>query len=134
MWQQLLQTNQSVMLRLTSFREIIYDAMYDHVKEGLYPQEFGFREKRSAVLQLLFYLNKFYEFFDPANQQLSALYLNFCKTFDTVSHGTFLLKISEIMIGGILLKLRKCYLTNRLQYIHRRDRRSRNSVVNSGVP
>ena len=78
-------------------------------------KHFGFQRKRSEVVQLLLYLNEVSEFLYTENDELSALFLYFSKTFNTVPQDTLLRKLLDIGILGTSLNLLKSYSNNRLQ-------------------
>ena len=119
------------MLRLTSFRQKFLRCHLRPRQGKTSPTRDRFPEKRSAVWQLLFYINKVHENFDTENQKLSALYLDFSEAIGTGPHCTLLRKFSDMGIGGTSIKLPKSYLTNILQCVQIQDKRSINDVVTS---
>ena len=64
------------------FEKIIFDNIYPNVQPFLQNAQYGFRQKRSAVLHIVQFLSKVYELYGDKNvQTLSVLYLDFSKTF-----------------------------------------------------
>lgn len=48
---------------------------------------------------------------------VTGVFLDLAKTFDTVDHHLLLEKLGKSRIRGVVQKLFRCYLTNRLQYV-----------------
>ena len=72
-------------------------------------------KKRSAILQLLVFLDRIPEYNDEKElENLSVLYLDFSKAFNTVPHN-LIRKMRNFGIGGKLLKLINSYLSGRVQ-------------------
>ena len=96
--------------------KVIFDWLYPVVRQKLHDSQFGFREGRSAIIQLLCFLDKVYLLNDLlAIDELTVFYLDFEKAFDKVPHDLLLLKIHKMGIGGTALKLFANYLDNRKQ-------------------
>ena len=114
---------------------IIFDEIYPLVQEKLHTEQFGFRKKRSATLQLLLFLDRIYKYNDDNEvENLSVLYLDFSKAFDTVPHSRLLEKVQNFGIGGKLLKLVHSYLSDRKQVVKIRNTLSTPLAETSGVP
>ena len=64
--------------------------------------QYGFRNKRSTVLQLLKVLDQWTEMLDEDNC-LDVLYLDFSKAFDTVPHCRLMTKLQAYGICGKML-------------------------------
>ena len=117
------------------FEKFLFDPIYEHVKSYLHKNQFGFRKRRSATLQLLLFLDTIYELNDlPDNKELAVLYLDFAKAFDTVPHSQLIKKISDFGIGRKVLKLIKSYLIGRQQAVKLNKSLSKTEPVTSGVP
>ena len=70
-------------------------------------------------LHSLIFLYTVYKNFDnEAIKDLSILYLDFAKAFDTVPHNMLMQKLYNIGVGGKLIQLISSYLTNCKQYIN----------------
>ena len=89
--------------------------------------------RKSTVLQLIISLQAIYNNVDT-NTDCYALYLDFSKAFDSVSHATLLEKLRLFGIGGSLLRLLSSYLTNRVQCVKLNNIISASLPVTSGVP
>ena len=117
------------------FEKLLFDAIYELVKDQLHANQYGFRKHRSATLQLLVFLDKLYELNDNEKQkELTVLYLDFAKTFDTVPHELLLRKVALFGVGGNLLKLIASYLTDRVQFVKINNHEYTKQNVTSGVP
>ena len=115
--------------------KVIFDGIYKRTRDRLHESQFSFRERRSATIQLLVFLDRLYEFYDKVEtDQLAVLYLDSVKAFDTVPHDILIQKIENYGIGGKLLSIIKSYLTDRKQYVRIEDSRSTPKAVTSGVP
>ena len=57
------------------FQKLLFDTIYSKVGITLHENQYGFCRKRSAVLQLLAFLNKVNEYFDDITaRELTVLY------------------------------------------------------------
>ena len=63
-----------------------------------------------------------------------GVYLDFSKAFDTVDHGTLLLKLEHNGVRGSALKWFKSYLSDRQQYVTYNGVSSQLKNINCGVP
>ena len=70
------------------------------------------------------------------NRRLSvdAIYIDFRKAFDSVSHPKLITKLISVGISGNLLNWITAFLTNRTQCVKMADRMSNKLPVISGVP
>ena len=60
------------------FERMLFDHIYSFVHSFLHAQQFGFRKKRSAILQLLVFLDRIHQYNDDKElENLSVLYLDF---------------------------------------------------------
>ena len=74
------------------YEKVMFDALYETVKDRLHASQYGFRKKCSATLQHLTFLDRLCELNDTdSQQQLCVLYIDFAKAFDSVPHN-FLIK------------------------------------------
>ena len=74
------------------------------------------------------------KFDNQAIKDLSILYLEFAKAFDTVPDNFLMQKLYNIGVGGKLIQLISLYLTNCKQYVKSNDEVSDLIDVTSGVP
>ena len=106
------------MLRLEGLRKNIFDNIYPKVQHFLENAQYGFRQKRSAVLQMVQFLSKVYELYDDKNvQTLSVLYLDFSKAFDKVLHSILVAKLRNIGLGIQIQDTIQDCLTDRMQFV-----------------
>ena len=115
------------------FERLLFNKLFDFFTPQLSGSQFGFMRRKSTVLQLIFYLQAIYNNVDT-NTDCYALYLDFSKTFDSVSHATLLAKLRLFVIGGSLLSLLSSYLTNRVQCVKLNNIITASLPVTSGVP
>ena len=117
------------------FEGILFDHIYSFVHSSLHAQQFGFRKKRSPIIQILVFLDRIHQYNDDKElENLSVLYLDFCKAFDTVPHNLLIRKVRNIGIGGKLLKLINNYLSGRVQSVKLNNTVSPPLRVTTGVP
>ena len=117
------------------FERVLFNHLYPLIEDQLDDRQFGFRQKRSAVLQLLIYLQEVYAKADDAKtNELFVLYVDFKKAFDKVAHTNLVEKLKKFGIGGKLLQLLASYLTGRQQRVKIQNVKSNFSKVTSGVP
>ena len=97
--------------------------------------QYGFRRKRSAVLQMVQFLSKVYEFYNDKNvQTLSVLYLEFFKAFEKVPHSILVAKLRNIGLGIQIQDIMQDYLTDRMQFVKINKSSSTLKEVTSDVP
>ena len=62
------------------FEKLIFDKIYYFFERKLHPSQYGFRKRRSATLQLITFLDQFFEYNDlEKTRELRVLYLDFAK-------------------------------------------------------
>ena len=91
---------------------IVYDQVMDHINYLFTPHQFGFLPGRSALQQLIIYINSLLEA-KQHNKQMDVVYMDFRKAFDSVSHHKLLTKLRCIGIQGNLLLWFQSYLSSR---------------------
>ena len=107
----------------------------NHVKGTLHDSQFGFPPQRSAIIQMLCFLEQLYNNVDSiAHEELFVLYSDFQKAFDTVAHHSVVAKLLESRIGGQELRLIANYCDDRKQRIRIGTTKSSLRDVTSGVP
>ena len=116
-----------------AFERIIFDNLYNHIRNKICTSQFGFVKKRSTILQLISFLDNVYNCIDN-NNNLYCAYLDFSKAFDKVSHTALLSKARKFGIGGNLLKLLASYLADRRQCVKIDGIFSSLRGIQSGVP
>ena len=113
---------------------LLYGSIVNFFKGLITDSQYGFRERRSVILEMITYLDKIYKFCSDNNRESSSLLFDFSKAFDQIDHGIPLRKINCIGIGGKLFEILKSYLTDRLQYVKIGNLKSKSPPVTSGVP
>ena len=66
--------------------------------------------------------------------QVSSVFLDLRKAFDTVDHGILLMKLENAGIRGIPLELMKNYMEDRYQYVENNSQKSNIRRCTIGVP
>ena len=98
------------------FEKFMFKKLYEHVKGTLHDSQFGFRPQRSAIIQMLCFLDQLYKELDSiAHHELFVFYLDFQKAFDTVPHHSVVAKLTESGIGEKALRLIANYCDDRKQ-------------------
>jgi len=95
--------------------------------------QFGFRNKRNCVLQLIDVLDDWTKAYD-AGKQIDTIYLDIKKAFDTVPHKRLLHKLEGYGIGGEILEWVADFLKNRRQRVVVKGEESTWENVTSGIP
>ena len=108
---------------------VAYFDDYNLYTEG----QFGFRKKRSCVLQLLKVIDKLLGLIDNGNS-VDIIYFDFRKAFDTVPHERLLIKLQRYGISGKVLSWIRCFLSDRVQKVRLGNESSEEGKVLSGIP
>ena len=95
---------------------LVREDIITHMRENkLFSKyQYGFINKRSTTLQLLYVLDEWIEILDQGGT-IDAVYLDFMKAFDKVPHKRLLHKLSAYGIGGQAHKWIESFLTGRTQ-------------------
>ena len=116
------------------FERLLFDEIYSHVEHFLHQSQFGFRKKRSAVLQLLCFLDQVSKCDDDKSaNDLIVFYIDFQKAFDKVPHKP-IEKIRNLGFGGKLLGTIAIYLQNRHQFVNINGISFKVKQITSSVP
>ena len=95
-------------------------------------QQHGFLSKRSTLTNLLETMDDWS--ISINNKQLqTAIYIDFSKAFDTVSHSKLLIKLNSYGIRGDLLSLIGDFLSDRTQRTRVGSRLSTSTTLTSGI-
>ena len=114
------------------FKKFLFDQLYEHSRHKLHENQFGFRRQRSAVVQLVLFLDSVYKKFDDKNiKELAVIYLDFAKAFGKVAHHLLIDKLKKF---GKLLNILISYLDKRKQFVKIENASSNLIQVSSGVP
>ena len=117
------------------FERIIHNQMYDYFNDNnlLAEQQYGFRKLHStefAAVKLADYISKQME----SGKIPCSLYIDLSKAFDTLCYDILLHKLRYYDFSGIELKLLRCYLRNREQYVKYNNYQSELIDISTGVP
>ena len=78
--------------------------------------QYGFREKRGCILQLLTVFDTWSQYID-SDIPVDTIFLDFRKAFDSVPHKRLLLKLERLGVSGNVLKWISSFLSNRSQRV-----------------
>ena len=95
--------------------------------------QYGFRQNRGCILQLLKVVDEWSKDIDM-NKQIDCIYLDFQKAFDTVPHKRLLKKLEAFGIKGHVLEWLQDFLSNRRQRVVVNGTFSNWKPVLSGIP
>ena len=114
---------------------LIREEVIKHMRDNklFSPLQYGFIDRRSTTLQLLYVLDEWTEIIDSGGT-IDAVYMDFMKAFDKVPHVRLLKKLESYGIGGVLLKWISSFLTGRKQRVRVGSATSEWSAVTSGIP
>ena len=112
-------------------REKIIQHMRDNNLFGKH--QYGFIDRRSTTLQLLYILDEWREILDDGGT-VDVVYMDFMKAFDKVPHERLLAKLSAYGIGGDVLTWIRSFLLNRKQRVKVGEATSEWKEVTSGIP
>lgn len=113
--------------------KIVTDQLSIAVRRYIIPNQHGFFRGRSVDSNLISYTEVILDALDN-NCQVDAVYTDFAKAFDKVSHERLLLKLWHFGIHGDLFRWIKSYIENRSQAVAVGGYTSQFRSVTSGVP
>ena len=124
----------SIMPKLSLiFERILFDHIYPRIRCHISSRQYGFMSRRSTCTQLIDFLDTVYQSID-INIEVTSVYFDYRKAFDSVSHDKLLSKMAYMGFDEPFLKLFRSYLTDRLQAVKINDAVSSFMPVTSGVP
>uniref|UniRef100_A0A1B6KRG9 Reverse transcriptase domain-containing protein n=1 Tax=Graphocephala atropunctata TaxID=36148 RepID=A0A1B6KRG9_9HEMI len=115
------------------FESLVLDIIQLAFKHILDEEQHGFISGRSTVTNLLCFQNHVLDAFSRSNQ-VDAIYVDFSKAFDRISHSHLRAKLGAYGINGPLLHWFHSYLTDRQQTVKFATKKSKPFVPTSGVP
>ena len=117
------------------FEKVRYSRLSSFLERNkiLLNNQFGFRKHHSTYMALMILLDKIVKALEN-DDNVIGIYLDFSKAFDTVDHGTCLLKLGHNGVRGSALKWIKSYLSDRQQYVTYNGVSSQLKNINCGVP
>ena len=95
--------------------------------------QFGFRKHKSTDMAIHTLVDKFYESIENDKYML-AVFIDFSRAFDTISHDILLKKLHFYGFRGKAHEWIKNYLTNRKQFVAYKNSYSHIGEINVGVP
>ena len=113
----------------------MYNRLLAHINANnlLYKFQFGFRNKYSPNLAMIYLIDKISNALQNGDLVL-GLFLDFSKAFDTVDHDILLDKLEFYGIRGCAHDWFKSYLTNRKQFVEFDSHTSSLLSITCGVP
>lgn len=127
-------------ISLTSIpSKIMEHVIFKHLSSFLEDNSFfndaqhGFRRNFSCETQLLLLTNDLSLNIDTGHYTI-AVFLDFAKAFDKVSHELLLLKLYTLKIDPNVLQWIESFLSDRCQFVHANNTDSHLCPVTSGVP
>ena len=113
--------------------KILFDFVYNRVRDELSNAQHGFRCRRSTFTQLLDYIDKVFSSCD-GNIDYYSVNFDDQKAFDTVSHNKLLFKLRAFGFADAFIELLSSYLSGRTQRNRINVSLSSCTAVPSGVP
>lgn len=115
------------------FEIVLFNRIYETVKDTISPGQHGFLPKRSTLTNLL----SFTQYNQEAIQnktQVDVIYTDMEKAFDKVRHKLIIDRLLGAGVHGDLVGLMHSYLTHRRHYVEVKGAKSASYVSASGVP
>ena len=111
------------------------DDMLKHLRQNnlITPHQHGFLSRKSTLSNLISTLNNWFKA-RVDRKNVHAVYTDFSKAFDTVSHPKLIHKIKSYGFKGEVLEWLTAFLSNRSQFVDVKGSESRHCPVLSGVP
>ena len=118
-----------------TLESIVREKIIQHMRDNnlFSKHQYGFIDRRSTTLQLLYILDEWTEILDDGGT-VDVVYMDFMKAFDKVPHERLLAKLSAYGIGGDVLTWIRSFLLNRKQRVRVREATSEWKEVTSGIP
>lgn len=115
------------------FELLVYKYIYAKVKNIIILEQHGFFKGRSLESNLILYTEDLLGSFEE-KVQVDAVYTDFSKAFDKISHNLLLGRLADVGINGSLLRWVESYIKNRSQFVSVQGYSSESFVATSGVP
>ena len=117
------------------FEKVVFNQLYKYLDKFnlLYKSQYGFRKGHSCEFAAMEVTDKIFNNLDKRKLPL-ALFLDFSKAFDTINHDILIDKLKHYGVTDVALKWFRSYLTNRKQFVLYKDKKSKESVITTGVP
>lgn len=114
------------------FEKLVHEAVLFHVLPYLNESQHGFLPRKSTVTNLVEYVSFLAQKLDR-KAQIDAIYLDFSKAFDKISHRLLLAKLSCFGFTGAMLSWFKSYISDRHLTVVFNGSRSQSFTPTSGV-
>ena len=124
---------------LSCFSKLLEKLMYKRLikfieKNGiLTPHQYGFRQNRSTELAIIELTNRLTKAIDNGEFTV-GVFLDLSKAFDTIYHRILIHKLEHYGIRGVTKLWFQDYLTNRKQVVKYGQIRSKEMLIQTGVP
>ena len=124
---------------LTCFSKLLEKLMYKRLikfidkNRILTPHQYGFRENRSTELAIIELTNRLTNAIDTGEFTI-GIFLDLSKAFDTINHKILIQKLEHYGIRGVTKLWFQDYLTNRKQIVKYSQVRSKEMLIENGVP
>ena len=114
---------------------LVHDQLAKFLEDSnlLLPTQFGFRSKYSTGLAVTYFTDTIRKEMNRG-KLTGAVFIDFCKAFDTVDHAVLIKKMEMLGVRGVQLKWFTDYLSNRQHVVIYDNSRSDNYPVSYGVP
>ena len=116
------------------FERPLYRYLFNIFKSHCAPSQHGFLPRRSAILQLLAWLDIVYKSYSNSEAAIGLCYLDFSKAFDKIDHQILLKKVAMLGVSRGFLGILQSYLKGRVQSVRVNKSLSTPKPVTSGVP
>lgn len=115
------------------FELAVYPIFFSQFKANIAPEQHGFLKARSTTTNLTSFVEDLVEVMDAGNS-VDAIYTDFSKAFDTVSHTLLIQKLEIIGVTGNMLTWCESYLQSRKSVVVINGYSSKSFISSSGVP
>lgn len=115
------------------FEKIVYDTLFPAVRNAVSKSQHGFISKKSTETNLCEFVDMVTDSMDKG-YQVDAVYTDYSKAFDKISHNLLVRKLESVGVHGDLLRWLDSYLRNRSQAVTVKGFTSSYVPVTSGVP
>ncbi|KAI8493787.1 hypothetical protein Bbelb_281340 [Branchiostoma belcheri] len=117
------------------YEGLLKDALLQDTARSLAPSQNGFLARRSTVTVLIYTLQTWHEALNSnPKQDVHAVFVDFTRAFDTISHSQLLMTLADMGIRRCLWMSISSYLEGRTQKVRWGPCLSKSHDVTAGVP